>query len=283
MSEVYAIPPFNRWFLITIWMETLVYVAFYSSEPSTCSFVVNKGRESSELSSLYFITPTHPEYVAKLVLYTTTVFAQDLIIIWRLWVLSGRSWKVVAVPLIIEGAHLNFLGYPAAGYICCARAALGKTFADPVTHDATLITWVLDLAMNVGVTSLIAFKLYITGSRVNMSGLTKGNKYLSSIYTVIESGLIFASAIVVMVGMFLASNNAVVAAADVVAQLAVSYSVRIGFNMTHGTSANDLSASSKTTSANGRSVLDRTGVVHIKTSLEYELSGYPGAKDKGFA
>ncbi|KAG6808354.1 hypothetical protein H0H92_004384 [Tricholoma furcatifolium] len=142
------------------------------------------------------------------------VLAQDLIIIWHLWVLSSRKWKFVVIPLIIEAAHIS------AGYLCCTRAALGKDISDPITHDATLTTWILDLSMNVGVTSLIVYRLYLAGKTINNSGLLKTNKYFS-IYTMVESGLAFAAAIAVMVGMFLANMEAVAAAADVVEQLAV--------------------------------------------------------------
>ncbi|KAG6853119.1 hypothetical protein C0991_006764, partial [Blastosporella zonata] len=102
----------------------------------------------------------------------------------------------------------------------------------------------------------------------------------------VESGLILASAIIVMVGMFVANDPATVAAIDVVAQVAtltpLLIIVRVGF----GTVTQDEPSyqSSKTSSMVSRSMLDKSSGVQIATSVEVELSpAVPKAKDSSYA
>ncbi|KAG6863476.1 hypothetical protein C0991_005540 [Blastosporella zonata] len=159
----------------------------------------------------------------------------------------------------------------------------------------TLATWILDLIVNVGVTSLIVYRLYSVGYSVNGSQVLvsmineKKTRYMSSILIVVESGLIMASAIIVMVGMFVAKEPATVAAIDVVAQVAtltpLLIIVRVGFRtVTQDEPVTRSYPSNKTSSMVSRSMLDKSLGVQIAPSVELELSpAVPKAKDSSYA
>ncbi|KAG6916163.1 hypothetical protein DXG01_008177 [Tephrocybe rancida] len=168
-----------------------------------------------------------------------------------------------------------------------------------------LVSWGLNLAVNGGVTSLIVYRLYTAGTSISGSGLSKKrNRYTSSILTIAESGLILASAIVVMVGMFIANKVATAAAVDVVTQIAtlspllimyvalasevvqdydLARSVRVGFGLTHGqTVTQSTTVLSTFAAAPGSMMLDRSGA-HGNMPLDSEFSPLPKGKDHDHA
>ena len=82
----------------------------------------------------------------------------------------------------------------------------------------------MDLTINVGVTLLLAYRLFMFGRAVPTPH-GRNNTYASIIYTVVESGLLFSAATIVVVALYLSGSSAVVAALDVTVQIAVRTSL----------------------------------------------------------
>ena len=91
----------------------------------------------------------------------------------------------------------------------------------------TVTSWALDLIVNVSVTLTIAGRLWWMGQniasfRINHSS---GNPYSYSIYVIVESGAIFASATIVMLALYVSENGSpfpyAIPSLDVASQLAV--------------------------------------------------------------
>ena len=104
----------------------------------------------------------------------------------------------------------------------------GVSLFDPLVHKMGIVDWTFDLTLNIGVTLAIAARLWYMGRTVSdyvSSGTgigSRGNKYNKVIFTIIESGALFAIATLVTVSLYLSGNIATVVAIDSITQLAVS-------------------------------------------------------------
>lgn len=141
-------------------------------------------------SSKYFVAPT-TFMLTNLALYISNVLAQDLLLIWRLYVVWNHSWKLVVPSLILEVAH-----------IACAIIAV-FLIAQPNEHLFSRnvqafgrASWSLGLFLNTCVTFGIAYRLWLAGREV--SDLTGRNAYKAAMFTVIESGALIASCTLIL-------------------------------------------------------------------------------------
>ncbi|KAJ7737457.1 hypothetical protein DFH07DRAFT_842219 [Mycena maculata] len=278
-----AVPPLDKMFLIGIWIETALYgiscVVF-----STALYVLLHKRSSQTrplflllvscslfalatahvglvlrqlleafiysppgTATLYFADQSAPIPVAKLVLYSVNVFTQDMVLVWRLWIVWGRNWRIVIVPIILECMHT------AAAFIAEARGAIpGIPVFDKILHRWALVNWSLDLTVNIGVTAGIAYKLWSVGMTIQSLTGRNSNKYYGAILTVIESGGLFTTATLVTFSLYLSGQIATVMAIDSVMQLAVLTPlliiVRVGLGITHGSNTTAYASTAAATS-----------------------------------
>ncbi|KAJ7116264.1 hypothetical protein C8R43DRAFT_1137940 [Mycena crocata] len=204
-------------------------------------------------ATLYFADQSSPLPVTKLVLYSLNasrpqrrVFTQDLVLVWRLWIVWGRDWRIIVVPIIFECTHT------AAAFVAEARGAIpGIPVFDKILHRWALVNWSLDLTVNIGVTAGIAYKLWSVGMNVQALTGRRSNKYYGAILTVIESGGLFTTATLVTFSLYLSGHIETVMAIDSVMQLAtltpLLIIVRVGLGLTHG---NATTAYATTTAGN---------------------------------
>lgn len=105
-------------------------------------------------------------------------------------------------------------------------------FAIPSTNlpgliPLTITSWALDLIVNVSVTLTIAARLWWMGRNVASfrANHSSGNPYSYSIYIIVESGAIFASATIVMLALYVSEGGSPfpysIPSLDVASQLAV--------------------------------------------------------------
>jgi len=114
----------------------------------------------------------------------------------------------------------------------------------PSVKDLGLSGWALDLVVNVFVTVVIAGRLWYMGSRVatistrNTPLSSRQNVYLPPIFTIIESGALFATVTIVMLALYLSNNPFTLSAMNIATQLAaltpLLIIVRVGLGLTHG-------------------------------------------------
>ncbi|ETW76693.1 hypothetical protein HETIRDRAFT_480863 [Heterobasidion irregulare TC 32-1] len=263
------LPPLDQMFLVGIWIETLLYGACVILVFATAVRILLKKRSTGTFSifllsassflfiistiyvsvclrqlleafiwgppgqaTLYFANEPYKLSILKLVLYNVNVCTQDLILIWRLWVVWGRKWMMVVLPLTLEAIRFS------SNLVAIVRGAHPNIpIFDPIIHRWSIVTWSMDLTINVGVTLLLAYRLFMFGRAVPTPH-GRNNTYASIIYTVVESGLLFSAATIVVVALYLSGSSAVVAALDVTVQIAtispLLIVVRIGLGLTHG-------------------------------------------------
>lgn len=277
-AGVSALPRYDKIFLVGIWLETVVWATniaiFFSAIwiifwkrggstqwmlgiTSTVLFVFATIHVSASLrqlleafvdvpedapplySSLYFVNEAAPMAILKHVIYDTTVWLQDIVLIWRLYVVWERSWKICFIPFVVDLAHMA-AAYAATIIISRPNVSL----YDPVLKGFGLAGWALDLAVNVSVTAVISVRLWYMGMKVTT--LTTGgahatsspNRFTVPIFTIIESGALFATVTIVMMIMYCRGSPLTLAAMDIATQLAVTTPlliiVRVGLGLTHG-------------------------------------------------
>ncbi|KAJ3913813.1 hypothetical protein F5877DRAFT_83418 [Lentinula edodes] len=269
MASNASIPPYDNMFLIGIWIQTALYginmmifaaaifvlTKMYRAGKSSAGFLLVTSILLFSLStayvsvclrqlleafiwgppggaSIYFSTIQNSLSITKLALYEVNI--------WRMWVVYGNRWIVVALPIVMELAHI------ASGIFTIRRGALPHiSVFDLFVHRGAIANWTLDLAVNIGVTLCIAYRLWSAGRALENLGM-KRNKhpYMGVIFTIVESGGIFATATLITVSLYLSGNVASVAAIDSVVQLAtitpLLIVVRVGFGLQHGVSPNTL-------------------------------------------
>ncbi|KAG7448823.1 uncharacterized protein BT62DRAFT_946516 [Guyanagaster necrorhizus] len=188
----------------------------------------------STYTILYWADNARGTAVAKTILYDTSVFLQDLILIWRLYVVWGYNWKIAVLPIIVELAHMG-TAYAATGLLAQPNANIDS----PRIKHIGPVGWSLDLAVNVCVTAAIAFRLWYMGRQL---GSSHSNRYLSTILTIVESGAIFAAVTLVMLILYVRGSELALNGIDISTQLAVMTPLliiaRVGLGMIHGVSKN---------------------------------------------
>ncbi|KAG1835432.1 hypothetical protein EV424DRAFT_806 [Suillus variegatus] len=180
-------------------------------------------------SSIYFVSPT-TFMLTNLGLFLCNVLAQDLLLIWRLYVVWNHNWKLVIPSLILEVAH-----------IACAIIAV-FLIAQPnehlFSHNVQAFgkaSWSLGLCLNTGVTFGIAYRLWLAGRET--SHLIGRNVYTAAMFTVIESGAIIASCTFVMFVLDVAGSPSGFMGFNVAVQIATTTPLliitRLGLGLTN--------------------------------------------------
>lgn len=168
--------------------------------------------------------------------------------IWRLYVVWGHRWQVVVLPvreldlsvyhmtncqqLIVEAAHMGMSKCIATcsgaqvsrttGSAFAATALFSKTdnnTSTPTFKHFGPVGWSLDLAVNISVTAAIAGRLLYMDRQTQ--GLGKRSRYTSSVFTIVESGAIFAAVTIAMLVLYVRGSVLALNGIDISTQLAV--------------------------------------------------------------
>ncbi|KAF8551854.1 hypothetical protein OG21DRAFT_1486664 [Imleria badia] len=262
-----ALPPMGEISLVSIWMETMLYGLKVLVLTSTVLFILCTIYVAASLrqlleafiyvppgvadyATLYFVDYTLPMRTLKDVLYVSLTFLQDIILIWRLYIVFNRDWRIPIFFILLD--------------LACIGTAYADTilFAIPNTNlpqliPLTITSWALDLIVNVSVTMTIAARLWWMGRNVASfrADHSSGNPYAYSIYVIVESGAIFASATIVMLALYISEHGSpfpyAIPSLDVASQLAVLTPllivVRVG--LYQNTVASEVSGTGQSTSS----------------------------------
>jgi len=212
-----------------------------------------------DYSNLYWLNATTSLSILKEVLYDTLVFIQDIVLIWRLYVVFDRNWKVVLFPIIVEATHM------AAAYAATVIYTInpGISLYDSIVSRLGLTGWALDISLNVSLTMAIATRLWWMGHRVASLSASHPmqNRYLATVYVIIESGGLFAGATIIMLGLYVNNSPVTLTGLDVASQLAVLTPllivVRVGLGLTHGVQR-DYERMSKSRTSGSRTMTSNT-------------------------
>ncbi|KAH7907401.1 hypothetical protein BJ138DRAFT_1129193 [Hygrophoropsis aurantiaca] len=179
-------------------------------------------------SDMYLSLP-NAIMISNLVLYVSNVFVQDLLLIWKLFVVWGHCWKLIILPLIVEVAHIAcavlsiaFIAQPGAHLFSPNVQAFGKA------------SWSLDLLLNTTVTAGIAYRLWTADRQTH--AIDDHHPYKATMLAVIESGALIATCTIVMFALDIAGSPAGLVAVNVAVQLATTTPlliiVRLGLGLT---------------------------------------------------
>jgi len=162
--------------------------------------------------------------VIKMGCYVAQTFVGDSILLFRCWIVYGRSWLVIFLPIIL------WLGTTACGIMTVyVEATLDNT--GQLLNSKSLIPFItsmlcLTLVTNVLTTTLIVLRIW--GVQRNLKGKQSyTNSPLSSLLIVlIESGLMYTLSIIILFGLYMASNNGQYGVSNAVVQI-----IGITFNL----------------------------------------------------
>ncbi|GAV99237.1 protein [Lentinula edodes] len=265
------VTPFDKMFLTSIWIETLLYGLNCAVFGTAMYVLIRKQSRNSNWflipvsiflfslstgyvavsfrqllnafifappggASAYFKIQTNPLAVTKLVLYSTNVTAQNLFLIWRLWGVWNRRWWVVVLPI----SNFSFFIIEKARH--GDRAYSVRIYRNRRRRSPTIVNWCMDLAINICVTAAIAFRLWQMARTVGPS-MPGHRQFLGIMRMILESGLLFATATLITVSIYLSGSLDTVNAIDGIVQLAtitpLLIIVRVGLGLTAGQQSRD--------------------------------------------
>ncbi|KAG1823976.1 uncharacterized protein BJ212DRAFT_712220 [Suillus subaureus] len=242
-----ALPPINRMFITAAWLESILYgvcvlfgICMYSLlnrhktlhwvNILSCIFHISIATAHNILSLFLSLEAfTNPSILsvpdgtiiylyrdttltkAMGALFLLNVLALNLLLIWRLYVVWNYKWMLAFVMLILEAAQF------ATGAANFAMLTSSHTFSRAAVALAKA-SCALDIFITISITSGIAYRLWRAAR--DISGLTVHNSYKFAIYTVIESGAIYTSSIIVTCALYESASQAFGVAVNVSTQIA---------------------------------------------------------------
>lgn len=163
--------------------------------------------------------------VMKMVCYVAQTFVGDSILLFRCWVVYGKNWLVICVPMVL------WLGTAACGtmtiYIEASFDTSGK-----LLNASSLLPFItsmlcLTLATNVLTTSLIVHRIWNIRKPLQHRSAVVINSPLTRVLVVlVESGLMYTTSIIILFGLYMASNNGQYGVSNAVVQI-----IGITFNL----------------------------------------------------
>ncbi|KDR66934.1 hypothetical protein GALMADRAFT_147576 [Galerina marginata CBS 339.88] len=164
--------------------------------------------------------------VMKMGCYVAQTFVGDTILIYRCWIVYSRNWLVVALPILL------WLGTT----VCGAMTIYVEATLDPspgkLLDSATLVPFItsmlcLTLATNTITTSLIVHRIWKVRNSLKHRQIVVSETRLTGVVVVlIESGLMYTLSIIILFGLYMASNNGQYGVSNAVVQI-----IGITFNL----------------------------------------------------
>ncbi|KAI9457154.1 hypothetical protein HD554DRAFT_2225124, partial [Boletus coccyginus] len=167
-------------------------------------------------STTYWLDYTTTPCVVKNNAYATLLLAYCLVLIWRLYVVFMRDWRVVVFPLILT------IGAVGSIYAASAVSALPNNgLYGSLTTSLVISGWVVGFILNVSVTGAIVARLWWTSRTIALLTTTSTNRFASSIYIVVESGTITLIASAFLLALFTSKSPSALTGLDADSQLVV--------------------------------------------------------------
>ncbi|PPQ84944.1 hypothetical protein CVT25_004457 [Psilocybe cyanescens] len=164
--------------------------------------------------------------VMKMACYVAQTFIGDSILLFRCWIVYSKRWLIVIVPILL------WLGTTVCGIMTVYIEATLDTSSGKLLNASTLVPFItsmlcLTLATNLLTTSLIVYRIWgIRKSLKHRSSVVPGSPLTSVLIVLIESGLMYTLSIVILFGLYMASNNGQYGVSNAVVQI-----IGITFNL----------------------------------------------------
>ncbi|KAG1745537.1 uncharacterized protein EDB91DRAFT_1121414 [Suillus paluster] len=155
---------------------------------------------STSAANQYFTNPGGNQlFVSGFFVYVVNTFAQELLLIWRLYIIWDRNFKICIIPLIIWMLHCSVASIAVSGFIPATATALSRD-----VHSYGLAGWGLETGVNFLASGGIAYRLWHAGRRTAI--LTGRPNYKASFLIVIECGALITTCTAIMFALY-ASNK----------------------------------------------------------------------------
>ncbi|KAJ7119029.1 hypothetical protein C8R44DRAFT_536202, partial [Mycena epipterygia] len=134
----------------------------------------------------------------------------DVMLIYRCWIVYGRSWLAIAVPIILAIAGLICIGFTIFLEVTLPAAS---QFSSPY-KQVVISTWALTICINVITTSLIVFRIWRVDRQnsgllsQNTISLSSKSPYHNARRIIIESGLLYTTVATGTAIVYISGSNA---------------------------------------------------------------------------
>jgi hypothetical protein len=184
---------------------------------------------SASAADNYFADPGGNElYVGGFFVYVVNTFAQELLLIWRLYVIWDRNFKICILPFILWMLHCIIASIAVSGFIPATATPLTRN-----VHSYGLAGWGLETAVNFLASGGIAYHLWHAGRRTAI--LTGQPNYTASFFIIIECGALITTCTAIMFALYAANKPESLVGVGVATQIATISPLliiaRVGFAM----------------------------------------------------
>ncbi|KAG1851181.1 hypothetical protein F4604DRAFT_1309383 [Suillus subluteus] len=184
---------------------------------------------SASAADNYFANPGGNElFVGGFFVYVVNTFAQELLLIWRLYVIWGRNFKICIIPFIIWMLHCIIASIAVSGFIPATATPLTRN-----VHSYGLAGWGLETGVNFLASGGIAYRLWHAGRRTAV--LTGRPNYKASFFIIIECGALITTCTTVMFSLYAANKPEGLVGVGAATQIATASPLliiaRVGFAM----------------------------------------------------
>ncbi|VDB84954.1 unnamed protein product [Peniophora sp. CBMAI 1063] len=195
------ISPRARW-VLAVSSTAQVMVCFASSAILLAinrhGFVTLGGGQRGEV---YFFVPNTPFEVAEECLYTVNDWIGSGVLLWRAYIITSRDWKLCA-PLAI--VWLGLLATLIGSLRQLTHLPTGSVVFDPVLGNWVLAFTVISLALQLGATGLVAWRIWAT---INWRDRRSWSREWHALRIVVESGAIYGVLTILSLAFYLARTN----------------------------------------------------------------------------
>ncbi|KAM5545668.1 hypothetical protein V8D89_000706 [Ganoderma adspersum] len=156
-------------------------------------------------STDFFNTLSNPTLVAKDVIYITQTLLGDAFVTYRLFMVWGRSWPVIVIPLLL------LIGAAISGYGACVEIGLveglGVIFASSIAPWGKAF-FIISLTTNVFATTLIAARLVWLSRRTKTYRTASALSHWDVVEMLVQSAAVYSATLASLMGTYLAGSNA---------------------------------------------------------------------------
>ncbi|KAI9434583.1 hypothetical protein H4582DRAFT_758807 [Lactarius indigo] len=157
--------------------------------------------------SIYLLNQSTPEHVAQEFFYITNSLIGDAILIWRLWILWNRNFWL-SVPFIVLCIASGVTGYVALANL--ANLNPTETVFLSRLQNWLYATWAFSIATQVGATLLIGYRFW---KPIQWRSMGLGASHLSIFWILVESGALYSTTTIFLLGFSSTNTGAIFAAA----------------------------------------------------------------------
>ncbi|KZV64812.1 hypothetical protein PENSPDRAFT_690458 [Peniophora sp. CONT] len=145
----------------------------------------------------YFFVPNTPLEVAEECLYTVNDWIGSGVLLWRAYIINSRSWKLCApLALLWVGLLATLVG----SLRQLTHLPKGSVVFDPILGKWVLAFTVISLALQLGATGLVAWRIWVT---INWRERRSWAREWHALRIVVESGAIYGVLTILSLAFYL--------------------------------------------------------------------------------